>query len=1154
MAQQGLGPLTPQKPIQPVRGIESGAPGRGGGFPKLQPLGGMGALPAMAPMQPLDPQDAELDRLRNVQIDHVDTPSAPFNNPPMDATKSFKGWMKNFGDDIGNFVEGIPAMVKVAWENGKYISKNMDGVKLLYDHPEHLTKELDRVRTDVIKGVTDTYKDGLGEALYKHPFSVLMDATTIFDVVGGGVKVAGRAALTGAERAALRTGAEIGGSIGSKLLRLGDDIQRTPGRLFAAPFEATGRAALKVPVIKGIAENLSLTPYGMARKDKLASYLMNERVQAAQKSEDLWKNSIPKKDYDEYWELATGYKPMEHASKAELAEHATNWQKFNAHNEEWMKEFGIKNQAELDDAALKPLVERLAQDGIIKDPYRFENGKVVYNREALDTAKAWTEGANPHSLPTKPSYMPYYADRTGSLLETLENLKSEGQNLNTVKRFNKKGLGEGINRNPLEIQARATVQTAELRGLVNYVTDTIQNSGKIVKAGELPAGHVWMDPVLHKYIEKGLMPVHEAMISKYADEVTKGASTYDALKNAARHVDETMGEGLLKEARAAADDAANWGIAIPKEDAYLIESQLKGVSGPLRFYDKLMNTWRSTVLRLMPRYYMNNLLGNSILLMTGGHLPWSKTVADSKILPAEALSASGLLSEQGFSSDFISRIPGMKTVNKITDMLGDITDSKPRPLLVETKLREILKHDSEVGDVAANALIAQGSMDEAVITAMKARQESMQLGSQQAIMAKKVSLGLAEQKRLETLDAKMGQIQQQMRTERNLSNATPKDKILEKIGQNAPADEIHALHKQAELATTGGSTRLQELQSQLEQLGKQREATVGAYPYTRSAGGIGEDVQKLLDTSARRQALAPAAAKVEQAVSEMERFLGNYGRLHPLEREWVRRAIPFWTFVRTMNKLLFQLPFIAPKKAFLWNQYAKLMIDGANDDRLPARYRNSIPIGGGEGHDGQSYTIFMRVGGFNPFEAVQSTEMGGVKIPKLIDPSNNPFIKVLIETRGGYDTFTEKPFTEPTDFVALDGTVYRFDPKTNVLEPVIPQKPLISSLLNQIPHVKVIQEMLDGFSGTRDAAHNTRKDPEGNYIYDRSPLWAASRALGFPISVSDPEKVKTQHALLVRGMIKRFQAAGRRVDPETRDKLNHIVEDLGSGAFDLREW
>jgi hypothetical protein len=194
----------------------------------------------------------------------------------------------------------------------------------------------------------------------------------------------------------------------------------------------------------------------------------------------------------------------------------------------------------------------------------------------------------------------------------------------------------------------------------------------------------------------------------------------------------------------------------------------------------------------------------------------------------------------------------------------------------------------------------------------------------------------------------------------------------------------------------------------------------------------------------------------------------------------------------------------------------------------------------------------MKIGGFNPFEAVKMSSMGGVPIPGFIDPTANPLIKLVIESKGGFDTFTEKPFIKPTDFVHLDGTVYRYDPTTKTVEKVIPQKPIVEGLLQQIPHVRIAKELLDGL-GARDLAGVSKKNPDGTYTYDRSPWWAVMRAIGMPVSVRNVDRVKIMHQMIVKGMIKRFTAAARRFDPETRAELQHIVNDLASGGWEVKE-
>lgn len=1138
---QGVGPLPPRRPVQPITGIESGAPAeRKPGLQPMNKLGPMGGgMQPLKPLQPMVPMVQDSPAPQPV-FKPIDAMSAPYEEPPVIHHKTLAGFLDNFGQDVKQFIEGIPAAFKVAGQSGAYIVKNAKWLPELMAHPEVLGEELKKTGVAAIQAITDTYKDGVGEALYKHPWSVLMDATMVADILGGGVKMASRAALSDAGKASLKTlvsksastaekmaaKATLEASLdagGYKMFQLGDKIATLPGRIAAAPFKAIGKAAMKVPIVDAVVRGQALSPYGLQQSKRIASHILEEGRADWERMKEVFAKSIPKKDWDEFHELVTGYKPLEAASSPELAERVTRWKEANAHHENWLIHTTIKSPEELRAAELKPLAERLFNEG--KMPHleelykRGDRGEIIFKQEALDAAKAWQEGANPWNKPTTVAYEPYFKDRGNDLLSFLESTKPEATTLGYVKRFEKKGLGGNIIRNPDEIQARAAVAMSHLRGMVNYINEVILSPKALtVKVGsELPKGYVHFDPVLLRYLDRGLIPAHEAMIAKVTRELhlNPNQSYWDVLKTAAKETEAEILPDALKAAREVADNPKAWEVAIPVEDAYLIESQLRGVSGPLRFYDKILNTWRNVVLRLMPRYYVNNLLGNSILLMFGGHTPFAKTAVDHKILPAEAVEASGLMSETGRHPDFLSHVPGMKSLNKVTDILAAKTDSVPRGLLVGQKAKEVLAHDAAMGDQVALAMLAQDSMEGAVSEAFKARRAGMPLGTDEAVASKKVRMSLTDEKTVGKLDEDVRKLQAQIDAEHSVPSAN-------------------------------SAQKMSELQAQIDMKLSQR---VKISEEMTARGPIADQMRKLIEVQQQRARLAPVAAYAERAVSEMERFLGAYGRSHPLERQWIRRVIPFWQFMKTMNKLVFMLPFTNPKTAFLWHHYAKLMIDSANDDRLPSRFRNMIPIGAAK--DGQ--TVFMKIGGFNPFEAVGTGQIGGMDIPKLVDPAQNPLVKMMIETRGGYDTFTERPFTEKTDFVSLDGSVWRFNPDTQTLESVIPQKPLVSSLLGQIPHMRVIQELLDSM-GARKTANVTRQDPEGNYMYDRSPLWAASRAMGMPVSVSDPERVKWQHDLLVKGMIKRFRSAGKRVDPDTQKKLERILSDLDAGGWELREW
>ena len=235
-------PLPPSKPVQAIQPLQSAAPNvlgprvQGQDAPKLGGRNdGSTDLPSLQPMDDLGVGKGTPTPPMSMPANTygTDSFSQPYDAPPMAAHKSLDGFLKNFKDDVGGFISGIPAAFKVAWSSGTQLAKDSGWVHQLYEHPEHLSKELGNTWTTVVKSFTDTYKDGIGEALYKHPFSVLMDATTVADIVGGGVKAAGKAAMTGAERLALEAGGKATG-VGGRIMELGDTLQRAPGMMMKA--------------------------------------------------------------------------------------------------------------------------------------------------------------------------------------------------------------------------------------------------------------------------------------------------------------------------------------------------------------------------------------------------------------------------------------------------------------------------------------------------------------------------------------------------------------------------------------------------------------------------------------------------------------------------------------------------------------------------------------------------------------------------------------------------------------------------------------------------------------------------------------------------------------------------------------------------------
>ena len=1100
---------------------------------------------------------------------HEDAFSAPYEDPPVVEHKSVGGFVKNLGDDITSFVSGIPAAFKTAWGAGSQLVGDDKWVQDLYNHPEYLSKELANTWTTVVKSFTDTYKDGVGEALYKHPFSVFMDATTVADIVGGGIKAAGRAAMSGLEREALEAGRATGG-IGEHIVQLGDRVQRFPGDMLKAPFQAAGDLALKVPQVRTFAESLGLTPLGFSENNRMKSMLLNGQVGAAQRMDEVFESSIPKGMRDEYWQIRDGYLPPEFASDPKLAQRANEWRQMNLDNENWMIQSGSKTAEELAQGELKPLAQRLYNEAIARgEPIgSLLNPDGSMSADWLQKAEAWKNGQNPWGKPTTPSYHPFFGERSMDMAEIFGAMQSDANMTQYVQRLERKGLfGSTIHTDPDLVEARAELQISHLRSMVDYMSDSTFRLGKEVKlGGAVPDGFKLMDPLLKKYVTDGLINANHLLSVHFADELrglsSGGKSMLDGFKDAYAKTGKALDEmGSWKALRDEAANPAAWQVAIPNEVAYLLESQLKGVTGPLRFYDKLLNTWRNVTLRLMPRFYINQLLGHSALLLFGSHLPFIKSMArDEKILPAEALSSAGIQLDAGYQNDLLSHTPGMKSLTSFTNAVNEQTGSIPRQLLVNTKGEELLNQQAAIGNTAALAMKAGNSAEEANALMWQARKEMQTLGGKQLLAAK----GFADSGEMGKLESMMSGERKPVFTPEQQTQLTNFDQQLKDIQLQIQKEEaLSNATQKAPGEVTQSDQRVINLKTQAQMILEQREKLqpLGRADWVKSDM---PHLQELQDLSARREYLAPRAELGDRAVQMMEQFLGNYGRMHPMESQIVRRIIPFWTFQKTMGKLLLNLPIVSPKTAFLWNQYAKLMIDSANDDRLPDRFRNAIPIGHSENPDGDADTIFMKIDGFSPFRDVGMTSFGGQAIPRQLDPMQNPLIKLGVESMGGYDNFTEKPFTQPTDFVTLNGAVWRFSPERAELKQVVPQKPIIDSLLNQLPHLKVVMEALDSFDKTRPIANAisrfaqgktvTPQNAEGDYQYNRQWWWGASRAFGFPVHVSNPERVEMMHNNMVQNMIQRYYGEMHRVDPETQAKLEHILEDLGSGAWKLKEW
>jgi len=117
-------------------------------------------------------------------------------------------------------------------------------------------------------------------------------------------------------------------------------------------------------------------------------------------------------------------------------------------------------------------------------------------------------------------------------------------------------------------------------------------------------------------------------------------------------------------------------------------------------------------------------------------------------------------------------------------------------------------------------------------------------------------------------------------------------------------------------------------------------------------GGFVKDAELaeawLAVAKAERRGEPWARSIVDQAILETERFMGQYVRYNPLERTILRRAYPFYGWMRAIHRLAFALPVKYPKRAALLSLASRMAYEMyADDESLNTRpYATLLNEGG----------------------------------------------------------------------------------------------------------------------------------------------------------------------------------------------------------------
>lgn len=262
---------------------------------------------------------------------------------------------------------------------------------------------------------------------------------------------------------------------------------------------------------------------------------------------------------------------------------------------------------------------------------------------------------------------------------------------------------------------------------------------------------------------------------------------------------------------------------------------------------------------------------------------------------------------------------------------------------------------------------------------------------------------------------------------------------------------------------------------------------------------------------------------IEDAVTQATRAAGDFARLHPFERNVIRRLVPFFTWIRHITGAAFRLPLEHPVRAAWTMHLADLWGDPEFQSELPDWLRGAVPQGDDE---------FLPIMYWNPLGDVTETPL--LSVPSALR-ALNPFVKLPFAFGTGFDLGRGEPVTPQREF-----------------GDVLSAKETLNLGLAQIPQTRLARTGVDLARGRTPVARRRTGQPilsGGEPIERRQPLLTEiGRFTGLPFTNIRVDLRREQ----LRSAIERLEAeAGKATDPEQADALRARARDLIDQLGDL---
>ncbi len=326
---------------------------------------------------------------------------------------------------------------------------------------------------------------------------------------------------------------------------------------------------------------------------------------------------------------------------------------------------------------------------------------------------------------------------------------------------------------------------------------------------------------------------------------------------------------------------------------------------------------------------------------------------------------------------------------------------------------------------------------------------------------------------------------------------------------------------------------------------------------------IAQKLRPIFDEAARRGKLIPEvvlglqdASAVRQAIGHTNQWLFDYSNLHPVERNIIRRIVPFWTFMKNIHLLMLRLPIDRPLLSRALgmvgeihrDKLAHAAIDAMDDDGLPDWLEGHVPFG----HDSEGHFLFASVKGLNPFNG-----FGSMADPKKLISATNPIIKATLEYFGGRDMWSKKDLKSNEPIFDYTGRQYRVRIEGGKVQLVrdVPGESWVGQFMNQYPQIKLLRQIYKNFvhepqDVTGKPPTGPYRDEVGNWEYPVKLIDQAVRMVGLNIKRVNPADLKYRETKLRVDFIRKMADQLRTAPPDYRNFIMESIRRAAQGDFD----